>query len=74
MILKIHNYYDDNLPSFVGLGIGFTQMQHPIREDVSSFKLCTQIDSGTIDPDLMDISLDIILTGGTADGKYCACY
>ena len=50
-----------------GLEIGFTQVQYPILENIRSFELCTQIDSGVIDPDLMEISLDIIITAGTVE-------
>ena len=55
--------------------MGFTQSQYPVQESFGSFEICTQIESGVIAPELMEISLEVILIGGVAEGigLVCAC-
>ena len=66
-------YY--TISSFTELGLGFTQSRYPVQENVRSFALCTQIESGVIAPELMQITLMVILIGGIAEGivHLCVC-
>lgn len=57
--------------TYIGLEIGFTQTQYPILESISSLELCAQIESGLIASDLMEISLEIILTADGTAGSKC---
>lgn len=51
-----------------GLEVGFTQRSYSVQEDIVSFDLCTRIENGQLAQGAGPITVEIILTGGSAIG------